>query len=522
MVSLPGSGTDTDGTIASYAWTQTVGPTVTLSGANTATAGFTAPTVSVATVLTFKLTVTDNQGATGFDTVNVTVNPSGGGGGNVLTNGVPVTGLAASTGATLNYTFVVPAGATSLTFQISGGSGDADLYVKYGSAPTTSSYDCRPYVTGNNETCAMPSATAGTWYVMVRAYSSFSNVSLVATYTTGGGTTALQNGVPVTRIWRRHRRAAELYPAVPAGASTLSFQISGGSGDADLYVKYGSPPSTSTYDCRPYVSGNNETCAMPSATAGTWYVMVRAYSQLLQCQSGSVLHHGGRQHPAHRQRRSRSDGDRGRVVSLPGSGNDTDGTIASYAWTQTVGPAVTLSGANTATAGFTAPAVSVATVLTFKLTVTDNQGATGFDTVNVTVNPSGGGGGNVLTNGVPVTGLAASTGATLNYTFVVPAGATSLTFQISGGSGDADLYVKYGSPPSTSTYDCRPYVTGNNETCAMPSATAGTWYVMVRAYSSFSNVSLVADVHHREAVAEATYSPTACRLPVSAVLRTLK
>jgi hypothetical protein len=107
---------------------------------------------------------------------------TGGGGGNVLTNGVPVTSLTASTGATLSYTFVVPAGATSLTFQISGGSGDADLYVKYGSAPTTTSYDCRPYTNGNNETCTMPSATAGTWYVIVRGYAAFANVSLVATY----------------------------------------------------------------------------------------------------------------------------------------------------------------------------------------------------------------------------------------------------------------------------------------------------------------------------------------------------
>ena len=99
-----------------------------------------------------------------------------------LQNGVPVTGLAGATGTTLHYSFEVPAGATGLSFQIYGGSGDADLYVKYGSAPTTSSYDCRPYIGGNNETCSMP-PTAGTWYVMVRAFTSISNVSLVASFT---------------------------------------------------------------------------------------------------------------------------------------------------------------------------------------------------------------------------------------------------------------------------------------------------------------------------------------------------
>ena len=28
---------------------------------------------------------------------------------------------------------------------------------------------------------------------------------------------------------------------------------------------------------------------------------------------------------------------------------------------------------------------------------------------------------------------------------------------MSGGTGDADLYVRAGSKPTTSTYDCRPY-----------------------------------------------------------------
>jgi hypothetical protein len=78
----------------------------------------------------------------------------------------------------------VPSGASSLRFAMSGGSGDADLYVKFGSAPTTSSYDCRPYQGGNAETCNMPTATAGTWHVMVRAYSTFSGVSLTGSYST--------------------------------------------------------------------------------------------------------------------------------------------------------------------------------------------------------------------------------------------------------------------------------------------------------------------------------------------------
>jgi K319-like protein len=77
------------------------------------------------------------------------------------------------------------------------------------------------------------------------------------------------------------------------------------------------------------------------------------------------------------------------VVTLNGSGsNDPDGTIASYAWSQTAGTAVTLSSSTAAQPTFTAPGVATAATLTFSLTVTDNRGATSpASTVNVTVNP---------------------------------------------------------------------------------------------------------------------------------------
>jgi serine protease len=83
----------------------------------------------------------------------------------------------------------VPAGASDLSFQMSGGTGDADLYVRFGSPPTTSSYDCRPYRNGNSESCPFAAPTAGTWHVGVRAYSAFSGVTLVGSFNGGGGGT---------------------------------------------------------------------------------------------------------------------------------------------------------------------------------------------------------------------------------------------------------------------------------------------------------------------------------------------
>lgn len=75
----------------------------------------------------------------------------------------------------------------------------------------------------------------------------------------------------------------------------------------------------------------------------------------------------------------------GEEVTLTGSASDTDGTIASYHWEQTGGPAVSLAGANTSQAAFTAPAVSSLTTLQFRLTVTDDCGTGASDTISVQV-----------------------------------------------------------------------------------------------------------------------------------------
>ena len=74
-----------------------------------------------------------------------------------------------------------PAGKT-LKVKISGGTGDADLYVRFSAHPTTSSYACRPYLNGNNETCTLSTTSAGDYYVMLRGYTPYSGVSLVASF----------------------------------------------------------------------------------------------------------------------------------------------------------------------------------------------------------------------------------------------------------------------------------------------------------------------------------------------------
>ncbi len=259
--SFDGSGSsDTDGSVVAYDWA--FGDGSTASGAQVNHTFANNGTYSVS------LTVTDDGGATGSNSVDVAVND----GNNELQSGVPVSGLAGAKDEELDYFINTTADNQRVVVNISGGSGDADLYVKTGAVPSKTSYDCRPYVGGNNESCTVTVGTADSVHVKLIGYSAFSDVALVATVSD------ISNGeYPKTDLggaqgnWDRY-----VYQAANSGNVTVS--ISGGSGDADLYVRIGAEPSTSTYDCRPYKSGNNESCTVNANAGEDVHIGIRAYN----------------------------------------------------------------------------------------------------------------------------------------------------------------------------------------------------------------------------------------------------
>jgi len=72
------------------------------------------------------------------------------------------------------------------------------------------------------------------------------------------------------------------------------------------------------------------------------------------------------------------------TVTLDGTGSKF---ASSYAWTQTSGPAVTLSNAATANPTFVVPAATTSTTFGFTLTIKDVNGTAATDTVTVTTDP---------------------------------------------------------------------------------------------------------------------------------------
>ncbi|NTX64876.1 M4 family metallopeptidase [Myxococcus sp. CA051A] len=170
----------------------------------------------------------------------------------------------------------VPEGATNLRFTQSGGTGDADLYVRVGNYPTTGSYDCRPYLSTNNEACIFANPTPGKYYFMVNGFTDYANSSLVMTYQ--GGFFPLEPNVVVGGLSGATNDTHGFFVQIPeapeGGYRNVTVRVEGGTGNADLYVRRGAIPTHSDYDCRSMKETNAERCDLKYVEGGKYYVLL--------------------------------------------------------------------------------------------------------------------------------------------------------------------------------------------------------------------------------------------------------
>ena len=359
-VTLSGSGSDADGDVAGYAWTQTGGPTVSLSGALSAAATFTAPAATTRTTLTFQLTVTDNDGATDSDTTRVAVSPA---------NSSPV----ANAGRDQSVT-------SGATVRLRGSGSDADGDVAGYAWMQTAG----PAVSLSGASSATATFTAPT--VTTRTMLTF---QLTVT-DNGGATGADETTVMVSP-------PANLPPVANAGsdqsvAAGTAVTLSGSGSDPDGtvagYVWTQTVGPTVSLSGASSATATFTAPAVTARTALTFRLTVTDDDSATAADDATVtVSPPATNLPPVANAGSNQSVASGAAVTLNGGGSDPDGTVAGYAWTQTAGPTVSLSGASSATATFTAPAVATRTALTFRLTVTDNGGATGAGETTVTVSP---------------------------------------------------------------------------------------------------------------------------------------
>ncbi len=362
-VTLDGSNSsDDDGSIVSYSWTQTEGTPVTLSGEDTATPQFSAPFVGLGgAALTFRLTVQDNDGLTDTDTVIVNVsdtnqeptadagpNQSVGEGDTVTLNG---SNSSDADGTVVSYSWVQTGGGT--VSLINASSAQASFTAPdVGPSGTALTFQLTVTDDGglqDSDTCIVnvswvnlaPTANAGPDQTVNEGASVFLDGSGSAdpddgidSYLwaqTGGTSVILSNPASQTPQFTA--------PYVGIDGDALTFQLTvvdnGGLSDSDTVIIN--------------VSDLNQA---PTADAGSDQTV--------------------------------TEGD---TVSLDGSGStDGDGTIESYAWTQTGGPSVSLSSPAVVQPVFTAPSVGPSgATLSFQLRVADDGGLQSTDTCVVDV-----------------------------------------------------------------------------------------------------------------------------------------
>jgi hypothetical protein len=95
-----------------------------------------------------------------------------------------------------------------------------------------------------------------------------------------------------------------------------------------------------------------------------------------------------------------------------------------------------------------------------------------------------------LTLGDELNNLSGAADSQINYLVTVPPGASYLSIYTWGGSGDCDLYVNFGAPPTLDSWNYRPYLHGNDEFVFISNPPAGNWYIMLQGYKSYSGVTL--------------------------------
>ena len=387
IVSLSGSGTDSDGAISSYSWTKILGPSAfsikNSSSATTDVSGL------VQGVYQFELKVTDDKGATGKDTVQITVNAA------------PITNAGADT------TIYLPTNAVMLK----GKGNDTD--------GTVVSYQWE-MISGPNSFAIANSSSAITNVTgLVEGIYSFELTVTDDRGAVGKDTTkvyVVKNAPPVANAGNDQTITIPITSVQlqGKGSSTngniISYHWKMVSGPGSFAIADSSSAITNVAGLVEGIYSFELTVTDDKGAIGKDVVLITVNSAQNTAPTADAGDNQSVTLPVN-------------SVQLQGSGNDTDSSVVSYQWKMISGPeSFTIADSSSSITQVTG---LVQGVYSFELTVTDDQGAIGKDVTQVTVFP----GENI--NTPPVANAGSNQSVTLPVNSV----------QLQGSGNDADSSV---------------------------------------------------------------------------------
>ncbi|HVM44362.1 MAG TPA: PPC domain-containing protein [Candidatus Thermoplasmatota archaeon] len=436
----------------------------------------------------------------------------------ILSEGVATTGTDTTT-ADCHYKITVanPAGMRLRAVVEWIGSSDHDVYVKQGTPATASPYYCSEQGTStvSPAVCAGGQLVAGDYFLRVKRWTGSADFTLTVfieplppTCSFGTGTVTLVDGVVRTDSLTNDAGATCHYVFFPDPAQASSqFTMNPGSNDFDLYVKVGSPPTTTSYDCRPFSgSGVTEVCTVANTGApvyamvvrfsgsGSFTIMARAFSA---CSYGTVDQALDEDTPFSGSLSADAGGacyvkfdaasgyDIARLTLTPNAGSNFDLylRVGARPTTSTYTCRSILTGLGAADS-CDVPG-DAGTVYGMILRVSGSGGFT--VSARSLTSCSLGPGVHPLPDGDVNAALANVVGAKCLFEHTPSPSADFVRFTLPPTTpADFDMYVRKGALPGTAigTFDCRPYLGGSStETCESLVEDATPYYVMVLRFS---------------------------------------
>lgn len=102
----------------------------------------------------------------------------------------------------------------------------------------------------------------------------------------------------------------------------------------------------------------------------------------------------------------------------------------------------------------------------------------------------------ILTSGAPIAGtLPAVSGAACHFKLALDGAHEAVKAKLTGLPADFDLYVRMAGPPTTASYDCRPYTGGTNSEHCTVLASSSTAFIMVRRFTGSGDFTIEAADH---------------------------